>query len=118
VEMLEDSNGFAIWLYFDGASGTNISVGLGIPGQNYDGFLDVFPWTPFFQFNPEPTSFFWVPLPVEQNPLPGTLFASWTDWIEWDIDAHQLWWGKDITISPSQIKSPSTQSWVFYYREL
>jgi hypothetical protein len=126
MQTLQDLHGNTFWLYSETDVETNnlpnptVSIGIGRTDQPFNGVNDM---SPYYQLNPEPTGFFWVPLPALYRLYPPVAFANWTDWIEWDQDAQQLWWGKDIVIhSPSPPGDyggvpEMSQIWVFYYQE-
>jgi hypothetical protein len=126
MQVLQDSNGNNIWLYAETTAESSnppnpsISIGIGRIDQPFNGVQD---YSPHYHLNPEPTGFFWVPLPALYQLYPAVAFATWTDWIEWDQTNQQLWWGKDIVIhSPSPPGETGgvprdSQLWLFYYQE-
>ena len=107
MEILTDSSGNEVWIVFTWTTPANVSVGL---GRNDEPYTE--------QAFPSPTAYFWVPLPYS-TPRAHTS-ANWTDWIEWDFKAKQLWWGKKISINASGGKGDSADNpltYVFYYEE-
>ncbi len=127
MKVLQDSNGNNIWLYSETSSETDnppnpaISIGIGRADQPFDGVPD---FSPHYQLSPEPTGFYWVPLPALYRLYPPYATATWTEWLEWDQDKQQLWWGKDIVIhSPPPPENhggiaEQSQLWLFYYKEM
>jgi hypothetical protein len=109
MEVLNDSSGNLVWLFLGAEAYTmqTISIAMGPINEPYLGNT----------YNPNQTGYYWVPLPVQIDL--STAFASWTDWLDWDKDNAQLWWGKDITISESGepgLQDHNGQNYCFYYQ--
>jgi hypothetical protein len=82
MQVLRDSNGDIVWLFLGAGNPATTSIGLGAVGEPFrEGLPDT-----------HPTCYYWVPLPVQIDLSEAT--AQWTDWIQWDVNAQQLWWGK------------------------
>jgi hypothetical protein len=112
MQVLKDSTGNFVYLFVaagDAGNPTTTSIGIGVTNQPYPGQED----------NPTPTGFYWVPLP-EQIDLAETT-STWTDWLQWDREGQQLWWGKNVSVEqsgPNLSGGTVNGMWyLFYYQE-
>jgi hypothetical protein len=106
MDILNNSDGDPIWLIYTWSTPASVDVGIGRTDEAYD------------EGNSNPTGYYWVPLPYTTHRAYTS--AHWTDWIEWDFNASQLWWGKNITIKDWGGMGDSSENpliYVFYYQE-